>query len=267
VSPTVTLDATCADAVPLARASAIEDAGEGRVGEHLGVQADGDRVATHFFACLDRAYAGWRWAVTVMRAARARQVTVAEVVLLPGETALLAPPWIPWQQRLRPGDLRVGDVLPTPSDDPRLVPAAFAAEDDDQAEVAAEFGLGRVRVIGAEGREEAADRWYYGGSGPQAPIARAAPLPCGSCGFYLRLSGPLRVLFGVCGNAYAPDDGRVVSADHGCGAHSEVTVADGGSGAPPPLVDEYGYDTVTVPTRETQSSVSDSDPPEPLGFS
>ena len=28
----------------------------------------------------------------------------------------------------------------------------------------------------------------------------------------------------MCGNEYAPDDGRVVSVDHGCGAHSEVLV-------------------------------------------
>ena len=31
-------------------------------------------------------------------------------------------------------------------------------------------------------------------------------------------------LFGVCGNLFAPDDGAAVSADHGCGAHSEVLV-------------------------------------------
>jgi Protein of unknown function (DUF3027) len=31
-------------------------------------------------------------------------------------------------------------------------------------------------------------------------------------------------MFGVCGNVYAPDDGRVVSLDHGCGAHSEIVV-------------------------------------------
>jgi hypothetical protein len=31
-------------------------------------------------------------------------------------------------------------------------------------------------------------------------------------------------MFGVCANLFAPDDGRVVSADHGCGAHSEALV-------------------------------------------
>src|ERR1019366_3392396 len=48
-----------------------------------------------------------------------------------------------------------------------------------------------------------------------------APGPCAGCGFFVRLGGPLGQVFGVCANAYAPDDGRVVSVDHGCGAHSE----------------------------------------------
>jgi hypothetical protein len=33
----------------------------------------------------------------------------------------------------------------------------------------------------------------------------------------------LRSTFGVCANAISPDDARVVSVDHGCGAHSEAT--------------------------------------------
>ncbi len=32
-------------------------------------------------------------------------------------------------------------------------------------------------------------------------------------------------MFGVCANGNANDDGRVVSFDHGCGAHSEVQLA------------------------------------------
>jgi hypothetical protein len=34
----------------------------------------------------------------------------------------------------------------------------------------------------------------------------------------------MRAMFGACANVYAPDDGRVVAGDHGCGAHSEVLV-------------------------------------------
>jgi hypothetical protein len=77
-----------------------------------------------------------------------------------------------------------------------------------------------------DGRAEAAQRWYDGEHGPEAAISVAAPMNarCGMCGFFLPLAGSLRLVFGVCGNLFAPDDGRVVSADHGCGAHSEVLV-------------------------------------------
>ena len=76
------------------------------------------------------AYAGWRWAVTVVRAPRSKVVTVSETVLLPGPGALLAPDWVPWQDRLRPGDLGVGDLLPAPPDDERLVPLVVLEGDD-----------------------------------------------------------------------------------------------------------------------------------------
>ena len=124
------LDEACAEAVDLARAAAEELAGPGQVGGHLGVDADGDRLATHRFACLDPAYAGWQWAVTVARASRVKSVTVSESLLLPGPDSLLAPDWVPWHDRVRPGDVGVGDLLPARDDDERLVPAA-ALEGDD----------------------------------------------------------------------------------------------------------------------------------------
>ncbi|MDQ1709877.1 MAG: hypothetical protein QOG49_1262, partial [Frankiaceae bacterium] len=71
------------------------------------------------------------------------------------------------------------------------------------------------------GRTEAAERWYGGEHGPDAPIARQAPAHCVSCGFFVPVTGALGLAFGICANEYAPDDGRVVSVDHGCGAHSE----------------------------------------------
>ena len=48
-------------------------------------------MVSHFFACPHPGYRGWRWSVTVVRAARAKVVTIDEVVLLPGEEALLGP--------------------------------------------------------------------------------------------------------------------------------------------------------------------------------
>ncbi|MFD0691878.1 DUF3027 domain-containing protein [Actinomadura fibrosa] len=250
------VDAACADAVDLARAAAEETARPVPVGEHLGVRPEGDRVVTHYFACLDPAYHGWRWAVTVARASRAKAVTVSEVVLLPGDDALLAPPWVPWLERLRPGDLGPGDLLPTAPDDPRLAPGYTDVDDRADHEALWEPGLGRPRVLSREGRDAAAVRWYDGVAGPRAPIAASAPAQCSTCGFFVLLGGELRQIFGVCANEYAPDDGRVVSADHGCGAHSEAVSLPAVSEHNPPVIDELDYDIVpSDPVKAVEDSV------------
>lgn len=217
------LDQVCALAVDLAR-EAVTEAEPQFVGPHVDAVAEGERLVTHLFECELPGYRGWRWAVTVARAPRSRQVTVCETVLLPGPDALRAPGWVPWQERLQPGDVGVGDLLPTPPDDDRLVPGYLRSDDPAVEEARWELGLGRTRVMSRLGRHETAQRWYEGRHGPAADISAAAPRAarCASCGFYLPLAGSMRQAFGVCGNVYAPDDGQVVSYDHGCGAHSEV---------------------------------------------
>src|SRR5262249_40592121 len=128
-------DEICAQAVDLARAAAVEVAGPDYVGEHVGADAEADRLVTHLFACLDPAYRGWRWAVTLTPASRAKAATVGESVLVPGPDSIRAPEWVPWRERLRPGDLGVGDILPAPADDERLVPAVSLAGDDGVTDV------------------------------------------------------------------------------------------------------------------------------------
>ena len=224
-------DAVLAAAVDLARAVAVE-AGGSAVGEHLGVEVEDELVLSHVFATTDPAYVGWRWTVTVARAEGSDEVTVDEVVLLPGSGALLAPAWVPWSERIAPGDLSPGDLLPPVKDDPRIVPAYTETEAELAAETFWELGLRRPRVLSADGRADAAERWYDGDRGPFPPMARQAPGTCQGCAFLLPLAGGLKALFGVCANAFAPDDGHVVSLDHGCGAHSEapVPVSDPGAG-------------------------------------
>lgn len=224
------LDPVLAKAVETARAAAVEEAGSaGVVGAHHSVEGEGERLATHLFEARLEGYVGWRWAVTIARADDASGPTVCDVVLLPGPEALLAPEWVPWSQRLRPGDVGVGDIVPTRADDERLVPgyAALPADEEIDPVQLWEWGLGRARVLSAEGRDQAAARWYSSDRGPDAPIAQAAPRKCASCGFFLPIAGSLRSAFGVCANELAPDDGRVVAVDHGCGAHSEVLIIDG----------------------------------------
>jgi Protein of unknown function (DUF3027) len=218
-------DAACAAAVGLARAAAEVEAGDpSAVGEHLGVEAEGDRLVVHRFVCEQLGYRGWQWTVVVTRAARAKVVTVDDVVLLAGPESVVGPAWVPWAERLRPGDLGVGDLLPTAADDERLALRVSDVDGWVDTDLYLELGLGRPRVLSDIGRAEAAERWVTGDSGPDTPMAKAAPGRCVGCGFFVRLVGGLGRLAGVCANEMAPDDGRVVAVDHGCGAHSEALV-------------------------------------------
>ncbi|HEY7721811.1 MAG TPA: DUF3027 domain-containing protein [Pedococcus sp.] len=239
-------DATLRAAVELAREAADSIAEPGTVGDHLSMEMVDERLATHYFACTARAYPGWRWAITVARVPRGKVATVCETNLVPGEGALLSPEWLPYAERLAPGDVGAGDVLPYKEEDPLLEPGFEATGDEDVDQVALwELGLGRKRVLSAEGREEAAQRWYDGEGGPHSEVAEKAPAPCASCGFFYPMAGALRSFFGVCANAWSPSDGRVVSLDHGCGAHSEVDVEKHEPvPSAQPLVDEIAYDLV-----------------------
>ncbi|GAA1481308.1 DUF3027 domain-containing protein [Gordonia sinesedis] len=227
------------DAVDQARAALVEDGQQ--PGAHRTAVAEGEWAVAHYFDADLPGYRGWRWCVVVAGAPDVDTVTVSEVVLLPGDDALLAPDWVPWVDRLAAGDLSPGDVLAAKADDPRLVPNQVDTADefrfdstdpdaDDIAQVAGELGWGRRRLLSREGRDDAAQRWHDGDYGPDSPMAQAAPFPCDTCGFYLPLSGALRAAFGVCANEFAAD-GHVVAADYGCGAHSDV-VTPAGDGLP-----------------------------------
>ncbi|WP_420837364.1 DUF3027 domain-containing protein [Bifidobacterium avesanii] len=93
----------------------------------------------------------------------------------------------------------------------------------DMAEAIDEFELSRRHVLSPLGRAQTAKRWYDGPHGPKALSTKTAGgSVCESCGFFIPLKGDLNRMFGVCANKWSPDDGRVVSLDHGCGEHSEI---------------------------------------------
>ncbi|QFZ16489.1 DUF3027 domain-containing protein [Saccharothrix syringae] len=236
-------------AVRLARAAAREEAGSELLGDHVGVVAEDEAAVTHLFEARHAGYRGWNWAVTVSFAGEGTPLSVSEVVLLPGDDALVAPDWVPWHERVRAGDLGVGDLLPAKEDDPRLAPGYVASQDPAVEEVALEVGLGRVRVLSREGVLDAARRWHGGDFGPRSEMARSAPAHCGTCGFYQRVAGSLGAAFGVCANELTPADGHVVHAEYGCGAHSEVEV-EGGPAVP---VADLVYDDAVLDVEANEA--------------
>jgi hypothetical protein len=266
------------------------------VGAHVGVVAEGDRVVTHYFESKEPGYRGWRWAVTVTRASRAKNITLDETVLLPGTDALLAPEWVPWSERLRPGDMGPGDLLPTEQDDLRLEPGYSGEDapppnsvvseeleehlDEEDAEltsrvpsrgaiasVAEELGMRRARVLSRYGLHVAADRWDEA-FGAKTPMAQAAPASCESCAFLVPLAGSLKQAFGICANEFSPADGRVVSVAYGCGGHSEAAVMPKPPRPAPPVLDSMAADAFPLrPAKDSGSTTEPDAASEDLGHS
>ncbi|MCI7550852.1 MAG: DUF3027 domain-containing protein [Actinomycetaceae bacterium] len=237
-----------AGAIDVAREALREVTPERNVGEHVGMIQEAERVLTHAFECLMPGYKGWFWTVTLARAPRSQRATVDEVSLRPGSEALLAPAWVPWAERLQPSDVAASDRLPydandanlegntdsgseleeavkqDPDFDPDLKQGFEASGVDADAMAQWELGLGRKRVLSEGGRTRAFRRWYRSDAGPRNQATREAGAQCSTCGYFMRMGGSARVLFGACANEWSPFDGRVVSVDHGCGSHSETDV-------------------------------------------
>jgi len=226
---------TTTSALEIARAALLESIPADHIGAALDavVEPSDDPavvITNYTFECTSPAYPGWYWEVSVVEVTGQSGATVSEVNLLPGSAALVPVAWKPWADRVEPGDLSVGDLLPPPENDERLT-AGFTGlgdlEDiaDDLAAlhpVQWELGLGREKVLSTIGLARAVDRWFEKLNGPKSAMAKSAPAQCGSCGFLVAIGGSMGQVFGVCGNEFGAADGQVVATTFGCGAHSSV---------------------------------------------
>ena len=269
---------TTLDPQAIAKAVAIEVADEdNQVGDFVEAIDLGDDVTDFRFETRVRGYEGWQWSVTLYHDVELDHWTVNESSLVPTDRALRPPAWIPWKDRLDPTDLAVTDSIGTEPDDPRLE-EGFRATDagegapaetpemsetsetskEDVEDAVEEFELSRRHVLTPLGRAQTAKRWYEGPRGPKSLSTKTADgNPCSTCGFFIPLKGELNLLFGVCANKWSPDDGRVVSVDHGCGEHSEIE--------PPepshlwvqskPAFDDLHIDIIAQAPREERGSV------------
>ncbi|MCS4490059.1 MULTISPECIES: DUF3027 domain-containing protein [unclassified Corynebacterium] len=204
-----------ARAVSIAR-RALEELDEGEVGSHIGVAALGNNSATHCFEAAVPGYPGWEWNVVVAAAPGSRWVTISELGLVSGGEALKAPEWVPYHDRVQPGDLGPGDLMPPAPSDPRL-----SDNDTESVLLTGQAIAPGQRKLAAIELETMKQRWHKGEWGPDTEYAQKAPHPCRSCAFYLPFAHPLGPDFGVCANEYSAHD-QVVAKDYGCGAHSGV---------------------------------------------
>ncbi len=269
----------------IARAVAIEVADEPeQVGDVVETIDLGDCVTDFRLGAHVRGYEGWQWSVTLYHDEEADTWTVNESSLIPTDEALMPPAWVPWKDRLRPEDLAPTDSIGTEPDDPRLengfrktepvgdgVEAAEPSEsvpdnsvsddstaDDVTAALVEEFALSRRHVLSPLGRAQVTKRWYEGPRGPKALSTKTAEGNlCSTCGFFVPLKGELNLLFGVCANKWSPDDGRVVSLDHGCGEHSEIEPPEPSSlwVQSKPALDDLRIDVVVQQPREERGAV------------
>jgi len=95
----VVADEVLLASVDMARRALLEVTPPETVGSVVGHVAEGEHVLTLHFAADLAGYPGWHWSATIARVDDG-EPTVLETELMPGESALLAPEWVPWSERL-----------------------------------------------------------------------------------------------------------------------------------------------------------------------
>ncbi|MEN9706575.1 MAG: hypothetical protein RIS31_141 [Actinomycetota bacterium] len=73
--------------------------GRRAVGSYLRTEEEEAGLRSYIFESTLRGYVGWFWSVTIYQP-EGQEPTISEVVMMPGEGALVAPKWVPWSERL-----------------------------------------------------------------------------------------------------------------------------------------------------------------------
>jgi NACalpha-BTF3-like transcription factor len=73
--------------------------GRRAVGNYVRTDEEEPGLRSYIFESTLRGYVGWFWSVTIYQP-EGQEPTISEVVMMPGDGALVAPKWIPWSERL-----------------------------------------------------------------------------------------------------------------------------------------------------------------------
>ncbi|MEO0313147.1 MAG: hypothetical protein RL140_377 [Actinomycetota bacterium] len=87
------------DLTEFAQEAARLTGGRRAVGDHLRTVEEEPGLQSYLFTSTMRGYVGWYWSVSIFQP-EGSEPTISEVVMLPGDDALVAPNWVPWSERL-----------------------------------------------------------------------------------------------------------------------------------------------------------------------
>jgi hypothetical protein len=147
-----------------ARSAALETAPRDGVGAFIEQIDEGESVFTYRFESKLKGYRDWRWNVVVF-APEGAEPTVSEVLLMPSETSLIAPDWVPWSERLADyralqAELEAQAALEAEEDDEDEDEEALIdstdSEDLDESEDSGELNNSGEESNDSENREELA---------------------------------------------------------------------------------------------------------------
>ena len=93
-------DPVLAASIAIARDALGEVTAPDDIGQFAGIVDEGDGVYSVQFATTVVGYPGWLWTCSMVHLAGDEGPRVLETELLPGDSALLAPAWVPWAERL-----------------------------------------------------------------------------------------------------------------------------------------------------------------------
>lgn len=116
---------------------ALNEFAEGLFGDFLDEKEIEKGAIDVRFACIMRGYEGWHWVVTLTQPNKRQAALVAEVNLMAGENALLAPEWVPWAERLAQFRAELKEAGRAASDaeaDQLIADMALSVSDHDQSE-------------------------------------------------------------------------------------------------------------------------------------
>ena len=116
---------------------ALNELAQGSFGEFVDEKEIEKGAIDVRFSCTMRGYDGWHWVVTLTQPDKRKDPMVAEVNLMAGETALLAPEWVPWAERLAQFRAELKEAGKAQSDDEAdalIADMALSLSDHDESD-------------------------------------------------------------------------------------------------------------------------------------